>query len=146
MMQSFVIPHDIVSEMNKTDNRHHNALTLCSLYTCIRAVLKQVNELNADVVLGVVIAIANMNTAPDARVVDFPLNKLPFLLPLSPTQSNLPQEIVLHRTGIPKENLYIRMNRRTQSRYFMEKFTQDLFRCFLFISRQFPQKILGTQI
>ena len=113
MMQSFIFPPEIISEMNKADQRHHRTLTPRSLYTCIRSVLKLVNKLNANVVLGEAIVITNMNTAPNSGVVDFPLDELPILLPLPPTQSNLPHEIVLYRTGIPEENLHIKMNERT---------------------------------
>ena len=117
MMESFIFPPQIVSEMNKADQRHHRTLTPHSLYTCIRVVLKLVNELNVDGVLGVAIAITNMNTAPNAGVVYLPLDKPPIILSLSPTQSNLHHEILLYRTKIPEENLHIRMNGRARCQY-----------------------------
>ena len=91
MMQSLLsLPH-FLFEMNKADHRHYRTLTPHSLYMCIRAVLELVNTPNADIVLSVDIATMNMNTALDTSVVDFPLNEPPILLPLPPTQSNLPQ-------------------------------------------------------
>ena len=93
--------------MNTADQRNHRQLTPRCLYTCIRAVLKLVNKLDAGVVLGVAIVITNINTAPNAGVLDFPLDKPSILLSLPPTQSNLPHKMVLHRTGIPEEKLHI---------------------------------------
>ena len=94
MMQSFIFPPKIVSEMNEAGQRNHQQLTLHSLYTCIRAVLKLINELHASadagVVLGVAITIINTNTAPNVGIVDFLLDKPPILIPLPHVQSTLP--------------------------------------------------------
>jgi hypothetical protein len=96
-MQAFIFPPKIVSEMNDADRRHHRTITPGSLYTCIRAVLKLVNELDYDVVFGVAVAITNMNTVQDANIVDLLTNEPPVLFPMpAPTQPNLPHEIVLH--------------------------------------------------
>ena len=84
--------------MNKADQHKHRTLAPGSLKTCIRAVLKLVNKLDTNVVIGVAVAITNMSTALDVNAVDFLLNEPSILFPLPPTQSNLPQEIVLHRT------------------------------------------------
>ena len=94
-MQSFIFPPKIVSEMNEAGQRNHRQLTPHSLYMCIRAVLKLINELHASVDAGVVlgvlaITIINMNTAPNAGVVDFLLDKPPILIPLPHVQSTLP--------------------------------------------------------
>ena len=101
-MQSLFFPPKIVSEMNEVDQRNHLQLTPCSLYTCIRAVLKLINELHASVdagvVLGVAIAIINMNTAPNVGVVNSPLDEPILLLPLPHTHSTLPPELVLVST------------------------------------------------
>jgi hypothetical protein len=132
--------------MNKADQLHHQTLTSCSLYTYIRAVLKLINKLNTDAVLGVAVDITNMSTVPNADVVDFPLDKLTITLPLPTTQSNLPHEIVLYRTGTQEQNLHIKMNGRMRNRYFTEKSIQYPFRCLLLAARLFPQKILGTQV
>ena len=132
-MQLFIFPSKIVSEMN-------------SFHTCIRAVLKLVTKLDVDVVLVVAIAITSMKTSLNANVMDFLLNEPPFLHPLPPTQANLPQEIVLHETGIQEDNPHIRLGDRPQSQYFMEKLNLDPFRCIMFAPRIFPQKILGTQV
>ena len=84
--------------MNEADWRQHRTLMPGSLYTCIRAraVLRLVNKLDTNVVFGVAVAITNMNTAPDANLVECLLNEPPVLFPLPSTQSNLPQEIVLY--------------------------------------------------
>ena len=71
--------------MNEADCCQHRTLTPVSLYTCIRAVLKLVKKLDADAVFGVAVVITKMTTAQDPDVVDFLLNKLPVLLPLSLT-------------------------------------------------------------
>ena len=81
MMQSFISPSEIVSEMNTVDRCQHRTLTPGSRYTCIGAVLKLVNELDKDVVFGVAVAITNTNNAPDTNIVDFLLNQPPVLLP-----------------------------------------------------------------
>ena len=116
-MQSFIFPPKIVSEMNEAGQRNHRQLTPHSLYMCIRAVLKLINELHASVdtgvVLGVAIAIINMNTAPNVGVVNSPLDEPILLLPLPHTHSTLPPELVLVSTGIPEANMHMRMNGRT---------------------------------
>ena len=132
--------------MNGADCCQHCTLTLGSLYTCIGAVLKLVNKPDTKIVFGVAVAITDMNTTPDAKVMDFLLNKPPVLFPLPPTQPDLPQEIVLHQTGTPEDNLRIRLGNRTQSQYLTEKLVRYPFRCIRLAPRLFSQNILGTQV
>ena len=88
----------------------------------IKAVLKLINKLHtsacAEDVLGVAIAILNMNTKPNASVVYFPLHEPPILLPLPHAQSTLPCELVLVSTTIPEANLHMIMDGKNTEQVF----------------------------
>ena len=129
--------------MNEADHRNYWQLTSCSLYTSITAVLKLMNtphaSIYAGVLIGICIAILNMNTLPNTNVVDFPLHEPSILFPLPRAQSTLPHELVLVGTTIPEVNLHMRMHGRMRSKYCGKKSVTYPFRGILLVARLFPE-------
>ena len=76
MMQSFIFPAEIVQEMDAADHRANQEITPSALYTSIKAVITLMYELNkiieAGVVLGIGVAILNMNSMPNTTVLELP--------------------------------------------------------------------------
>ena len=149
-MQSFVIPPEIVHEMDKADRRNYRKLTPSARYTGIKAVPKLVHKLNkridTGIVLGVFVAILNMNATPNTHVLDLPLHELQILLPLPRAQSTLPQELLLTGTRIPDTHLDMGLNGRTRTKCFVDRSITHSYICTLIAPRLFPQKILETKV
>ena len=79
LMQSFIFPPETVHEMDRVGQRNYWQLTPNVLYTSTKAVLKLLHELkkriNAGVVLGICVAILNMNTIPNTNALELPLHE-----------------------------------------------------------------------
>ena len=105
MLQSFIFPSEIFHEMDEADYHDCRQLTSSACYTSTKAVIKQMCKvkeiIDAGFVLGICVAVANMNSMPNTNVLEPSLHKPRILLPLPRAQSTLPQELALTGTRIP---------------------------------------------
>jgi hypothetical protein len=109
-MQSLIFPPDIISEIIVADHCHCHSITPTSLYACIKAVIRPLNTLDADVVFRISVVITNMNTTTYVNTVDLPPpnKKTQSLTPLPvTTQLRLPNEISLRRAEVPDRNIRV---------------------------------------
>ena len=135
-MQSLIFPPNTVSDILNADHCHHRNMTPCSLYACIRGIIKLGNKLDPNIVFGLAIAINNTNTNT-VNIVYFPPQNFPppnnkpqVLLPLpAPTQSSLSNEIVLRQIEVQERNLRVSLGNRTQSQDFSKNMVQHSFIC-----------------
>ena len=78
-MQPFIFPPEIVHEMDEAVHCDYREFTLSALYTSIKAMTKLMYDLNesigAGVVLGLCMAILNMNSIPNTNLLELPLHK-----------------------------------------------------------------------
>ena len=150
MMQSFVFMIEIVHEMDAVDHCANREIRSSALYTSIQAVSKLMYELNkiigAGVVLGVCVAILNMNSMPNTTLLELPHQETRILLPLHRAYSTLPQELVLTGTRIPDAYLDMGMDVRARSKYFAERAVASPFVSILIGPRLFPHKVLETKV
>ena len=103
-------------------------------------------RINAGVVLGVCVAMLNMDSMPNTNVLELPLHEPRILLPLPHVHSTVPQEIVLVRSRIPDKYLHMGMKGRTPSKYFVDISVTQLFISILLAPIISPQKILETKV
>ena len=96
--------------------------------------------------LGVCVAILNMNLIPNTNLLELPHHEPPILLPLPRVHSTLAQELILIGTRIPDAHLDMRMDGRTESKYFANRSITHSFISILIASRLFSQKILETKV
>ena len=124
--------------------------TPIALYTSTKVVIKLMYKLSkrieAGAVRGVCVAIPNMNSMPNTNILELPHHKPQILLPLPRAQSTFPQALVLTGTRLPDAHLEMGMDGRTQSNYFVDRYTTHSFISILIAPRVFPQKILRTKV